>query len=278
MIVEISNKKENYLNNLGLLHGTKLARKNSIRLVTTNDKFSYNVNSIEDDMRRERALRHSLRHTIRTSEMIALGKNRVEEKRLGLSSASMEKRLSHEQTRWEADLARTRTRLEEIESNTSRLTSAAGSTRTISGRKSHQQRRRRVGGVKPNDLITRISSYTSMIGPEKDLKRDEIRTRLTSARLVEFSDMYEHAVREEEVENRRRRGVFRSIRRPLVVIRSVDLETSVRSLKSRAELCRLRAEAEFMRHDRNVRYGDPLPPINLFRQLRIMANNEAFIR
>lgn len=260
MIVEISNKKENYLNNLGLLKGANLDRKNSVRLVTSNDKFKFNVNSIEDRMIRERLLKTSLRHTIRMEE-ITTSKNRQEEKRLESTEKNITKMSSNERAYWEHNIADTKARLTEIESNTSRQTRSAFFSRPVSTRKTSKN---------TNELITKINSYTSMLGPDNDLSREEIRFRLTPSRMKQYRDIYEETVRDEDYSE------FGSIQRSLM--RTNDLESCVRSLKSRAQLCRLKMDAQLVRHDRNVRYGSPLPNVNVFRQLRLMAKNESLIR
>lgn len=270
MIVEISNKKENYLNHLGLLKGSRLARKNSVRLVNINDKFRFNINGVDDLTVSERVLKSLSKHTLNANRITA-GKNRQEEKRFELKSRLLDKNYSNEDYNWLHEFFATKAKLKEIETSSSRKSSSTYSTRTRLN--SYGPSRFRAS---QSDMVDKIRSYTSLVGPENDLNKDEITEKLVRVRSKSKCWKDENDECNEEVGNYDR---FKSIRRPLLSTGSArDVQARIRGLQTRVDFCRAQSENAFRKHDRHVRYGEPLPKVKIYRQLRIMTKMEEFIR
>jgi hypothetical protein len=50
-----------------------------------------------------------------------------------------------------------------------------------------------------------------------------------------------------------------------------DFGAKVRSLEAKVKYCQDQNKINFKKSDRNIRYGDPLPKNNIYRQLRIIS-------
>lgn len=269
MIVEISNKKENYLNSLGLLKDSKLSRKNSIRLIANNNRFQFNMNNVENELNRRKQPNYLSKRTLKANR-IANGKNLQEEKRLQLASKQIDKNYSIEDYIWLTDFINMKTKLKEIETKSNRESSLKSTCEA-----------EYYAQINHNDFIRKINSYTSLIGPENDRIRDGISQELSRKRPQSSLDFnkYIDEVNKNALDNQEATEKFKSIRRPLMRTGSiVDVEIKVKSLKAKVDFCRDKSEIECVKHDRNIRYGEPLPKCKIYRQLRIISKVDDIIR
>lgn len=315
MIVEISNQKETYLSNLGLLNHKKQSTKNSIRLISNNDSFKFNVNGLSEETtnRHKKQMNRLSKQTIKANR-ISTGKNRQEEKRLKLETSILDKNYCYEDSQWLRDFINTKKILQEINisSRSSRDSVSVSlsplSTRFNSSRSPKRQQSLNVSEVYCSSVVDdaqfrpRIKSYTSLLGPDSDLNERELQnfslklgsidqssclsSRAQTAR--ETSRFFLEPIESNKKECEEITGFndvndssieIKSIRRPLRRTGSAnDVLCKLKSLQSKVDFCKGQNEIDFVKYDRNVRYGDPLPRSKLYRQLRILAKVEEIIR
>lgn len=146
-----------------------------------------------------------------------------------------------------------------------------------------------------------LRSYTSMTGPEKDKKKEDLeyiclkhdfnekvsRAQTAATYKTGYSNKSDKELAAQESIDKAFSSDYqnenlirnKSIRRPLRKTDSVnDVLHKVKSLKNKVEYCRKENEVNLKADDRNVRYGDSLPKKKIYRQLRILSQFENIIK
>ena len=266
MLLEISNKKENYLNNLGLLKASKLRVKNSLRLVTNNDRYKFNVKSISDDLDERNRKKRSVSSQSSKVNRITLGKNQQEEKLLAFRKRQIEKSSEIEDNQWLHEIIDLKDFMNDIKRSAS-CRSTPDNPMALKSLQSYSRNQSRRNQINLYNLVKNVRSYTSMVGSDNDKNREELKERLHRPSVV-FQD---------DVDFYDEEG-YKSVRRPLRRMSSVWLlQFRRKSLQNKIDFFREEKKKNFHAHDRNVRYGDPLPRTAIYRHLRLVSKVEESI-
>lgn len=202
MIVEISNQREKYLNNVGIhIDEHKLKNKNLVRLIANNNTYGLNLNAVDLAQldNRHRTLKNQTGKTImnrlfKQSNKVyrhSTNKNKQEERRLDFEQTMLEKNYAHEDAVWLREFVKVNDRLQDI-----RLKSSTSTTRTNCPTRATTTMTTNddfsddcedyyslfsdtdgssIRTVNGQSLLS-IKSYTSMIGSSNDRTKEQLET------------------------------------------------------------------------------------------------------